>query len=378
MAESGSGQEKTEQASSKKIQDARNDGQVARSRELNTLIMLLVSGIAFLFLGKYIVAGLMELLHESFVIERPLIFDTQQMALKFWERIVSAITLLVPFFGLLLLAAIAAPLPMSGWVFSTKVITPKLNRMDPIKGLKEKVFSWKGLIELFKALAKFLIVAAIGYLLLKSKLEIFLNLGNESLESGIEQMANELIWVFILLSCSLIIVALVDVPFQLWSHSQQLKMTKQELKDEHKEVEGNPEVKRKQRSKQIEMSRRRMMEEVPKADVVITNPTHFAVAVRYDSLRMAAPIVVASGADLVALQIRRVAAANDVPILEAPALARSLFYTTELRQEIPGGLYLAVAQVLAYIYQVKHYARYGGIQPATPSDLPIPEDLRRD
>ena len=378
MAETGSGQEKTEQPTGKKINEAREEGQVARSRELNTLIMLLVSGFAILFMGRHIIDGLLEILQQSFVIDRAVIFDKNQLMIQFWNKITEGTWLLLPFYIILVITAIAAPLPMSGWVFSTKALVPKINRMDPIKGLKNKVFSMKGLIELFKALIKFAIVAFVGYLLLKAKLPLFLHLGNGNLQESMAQMGNELIWVFIILSSSLIIIALVDVPFQLWEYKQQLKMTKQEVKDEYKDIEGNPEVKRKLKMKQMELAQRRMMEEVPKADVVITNPTHYAVAVRYDSLKMSAPIVVATGSDLIALQIRRVAAANDVPILEAPALARSLYHSTEIGQEIPAGLYLAVAQVLAYIYQIKHYRTYGGIQPATPKDFPIPEDLQRD
>lgn len=378
MAESGSGQEKTEQPSSRRLSKAREEGQVARSRELNTLVMLLAAGFGLLFLGEHIIAGLVEMLRSSFAIDRSLIFDPQLLPALFLEKVRFAIDILAPFFLLMLVAAIAAPLPMSGWVFSTKALVPKFSRLDPIKGLTTKVLSWKGLVELIKSLVKFIIVAFVGYLLFKAKIGEFLALDNETLHSALADMGHELIWVFIVLSSSLIIITLADVPFQLWDHKRQLKMTRQELKDEHKETEGSPEIKKRIRKTQYEMAARRMMEEVPKADVVVTNPTHYAVALRYDQLRMAAPVVVAMGSDLMALQIRRVADANDVPILEAPPLARALYHNSELGQEIPAGLYLAVAQILAYIFQLKHYHTHGGLQPDAPGDLPIPDDMRRD
>lgn len=377
MAESGSGQEKTEQATSKKLQEARDEGQIPRSRELNTLVMLLVSGAAFLLLGKDIIAGLTEIYRSSFTFERDIIFDAGILPEMFWQAVNSGIKAVLPLLAVLVVAAIIAPMALGGWAFSTKALTPKLDRMDPIKGLG-RIFAWKGLVELLKALAKFLIVATAGYLLLQSKLPEFLVLGNLNVDQGLAKMGNDLIWIFVLLSCTLILVAIVDVPFQLWDYQRQQRMTRQEVKDEMKDTEGSPELKSKQRSAQREIAMRRMMENVPNADVVITNPSHYAVALRYDQLKMGAPVVMALGSDLVALQIRRIASANDVPILEAPPLARALYYSTELDQEIPAGLYLAVAQVLAYVYQLKQYQTHGGVEPQTPNDLPIPDDLRHD
>ncbi len=377
MAESGSGQEKTESATPKKLQDAREQGQVPRSRELDTLIMLLVSGMAFLMLGKQIIGGLLELLRSNFVIERAMIFNAAIIPEYFWRAINEGISILLPFLLVMAVAAVISPLPMGGWNFSTKALTPKIERLNPIKGLG-RVFAWKGLIELSKALVKFLIVATAGWFLLMEKLPAFLNLGNQTVNEGLSQVGSELIWVFLLLSCTLIVVAAVDVPFQLWDFHRQQRMTRQEIKDEHKDTEGSPELKSKVRSTQREIAMRRMMEKVPKADVVITNPSHYSVALRYNQINMGAPVVVASGVDLVALQIRRIAQAHDVPILEAPPLARALYHSTKIDQEIPAGLYLAVAQVLAYVYQLKQYQTHGGVQPQPPADLPIPDDLRRD
>lgn len=378
MAETGSGQEKTEEPSGRRLNQAREEGQVPRSRELNTLVMLLAAGFGLLFLGNKMISGLLVMLHNSLSIKRSQIFDASILPKLFLENVHLAIGDLIPFFLLMLIAALVAPLPVSGWVFSAKALELKLNRLDPIKGMTSRVFSWKSLAELVKSLVKFVIVAFTGFLLFKAHIAEFLSLDHENLAGALAHMGHSLIWVLIILSSSLIIIALVDVPFQLWDHRRQLKMTRQELKDEHKETEGSPDVKRRIRKTQYEMATRRMMQEVPKADVVITNPTHYAVALRYDQLRMSAPVVVAVGADLIALQIRRVADANDVPILEAPPLARALYHNSKLGKEIPAGLYLAVAQVLAYIFQLKHYQDNGGVQPTVPVDLPIPDELKRN
>ena len=377
MAESGSGQEKTEPASAKKLDDAREQGQVPRSRELSTLVMLLVSASTFLALGDKIVQGLLGLLRNHFVIDRQLIFNSALIPELFWRAVNEGIHILLPFFIIMVIAAVVAPLPMGGWNFSTKALMPKFDRLDPIKGLG-KVFTWKGLIELVKSLVKFLIVATAGWYLLMNKLPHFLTLGDKPLVDALSELGSDLVWVYLLLSCTLIAIAAVDVPFQMWDFHRQQRMTRQEIKDEYKDTEGSPELKSKVRSRQREIAMRRMMEKVPKADVVITNPSHYSVALRYNQSNMGAPVVVASGVDLVALQIRRIAGAHDVPILEAPALARALYYSTKIDQEIPAGLYLAVAQVLAYVYQLKQYHAHGGLQPKPPGDLPIPDDLRRD
>lgn len=377
MAEAQSGQERTEQATGKKQQEARNKGQIARSKEMNTVLMLLAGGGGFLFMGDNLVEGLMQTMRDSLVIDRASMFDADVMPRLFGEAVVSALENILPMLALLVIAAIVAPMAMGGWSFSLHPLQPDLKKMDPIKGLK-RIFSSKGLVELVKSLVKLLLVGSVGYLLLQTKLEGFLALGNQSLELGLAHLGNDLIWIFFLLSSALIVVALVDVPFQLWDFARQQKMTRQEVKDEHKETDGNPEVKGKIRRTQLEMAQRRMMEEVPKADVVVTNPTHYAVALRYDQDKMGAPVVVALGADEVAGHIRRIALANDVPILSAPPLARALYYSTKLNEEIPAGLYLAVAQVLAYIFQLRHYYQQGGVAPKFDPNLPIPDDLRRD
>lgn len=377
MAENENGQERSEEATAKRKQESRDKGEIARSKELTTLLMMLISGAGFVFLGNGLVKDLMQILRSSLTIEREKIFDLASYPGFFIEILQSAISAVMPLFGLLVIAALIVPMAMGGWSFSLKPIQPDLKKMDPIKGMG-RVFSPKGLMELGKALAKFLLVGSMGYFLLKTKVESFLNLGNEGLQQGIARMGDEMMWAFILLSSMLFFVAIVDVPFQMWDHSRKQKMTRQEIKDEQKETDGNPEVKSKIRQTQQEISQRRMMQEVPKADVVITNPTHFAVALRYDQGNMGAPTVVALGADEVAGHIRRIALANDVPLLSAPPLARSLYHNCELNMEIPAGLFLAVAQVLAYVYQLRNYEFNGGISPEFNADVPIPDDLKRD
>jgi len=377
MAESGSGQEKTEQPTGKKLSDSRERGQVPRSRELNTLLTMLVAGAAFLMLGDGIVRRLMDIARRHLSIQRDMVFRSDALGQMFSDAIMSALGAVAPFLFVLVVIAVVSPLSLGGWTFSTKSLIPKLDKLDPIKGLA-RVFSSKGLMELGKALVKFVLITGVGFFLLQYKLPVFMHLNQMEFHSAASAMGNELVWVFIYLSATLLLVALVDVPFQLWDYRRQLKMTLQEIKDEHKESEGSPEVKSKVRQMQREIAMRRMMEAVPQADVVITNPSHFAVALKYDQMKMHAPLVVALGADLIALQIKRVAQANEVPLLEAPPLARSLFYHSELGGEIPAGLYLAVAQILAYVYQLKQHQQGGGIPPEPLTDIPIPDDLRRD
>ena len=377
MAENENGQERSEQATAKRLQESRDKGEVARSKELTTVILMLVSGAGFFFLGGGLIDDLMQILRDSLTIEREQIFNVGAFPLLFLNTVQTALNAVFPLFLLLVIAAIIAPMAMGGWTFSLKPITPDLKKLDPIKGMG-RVFSVKGLMELAKALAKFVLVGSMGLWLLQGKIDGFLSLGSLNLEQSTSQMGTELIWAFILLSSALLLVALADAPFQLWDHSRKQKMTLQEVKDESKETNGNPKLKGKVRQKQQEISQRRMMQEVPKADVVITNPTHYAVAIRYDQTSMGAPIVVALGVDEVAGHIRRIALANDVPILSAPPLARALYHNCDLDDEIPTGLFLAVAQVLAYVFQLRHYELEGGISPEFNSDVPIPDDLRRD
>ena len=376
MADSNTGQERTEEATPKRLQESREKGQVARSRELSTMSLLLASAVGFLMFGDRLVVDMMSIMRESFTASRMDLMNTNNLLLFLEDSIADALIALIPFFVIVMLAAFFSPMALSGWSFSTKALAFKWDKLDPIKGVG-RVFSVKGLMELIKALAKFVLVMTIAVLLLWNQSELYILLGVKSIEPAIAQAGSLLMWAFILLSCATILIAVIDVPFQLWDHAKQLKMTRQEVKDEYKQTEGNPEMKRKVREAQMAMAEKRMMEEVPKADVIITNPTHYAVAIKYDQLKMGAPVVVAKGKDLVAAKIRSLAYSNNIPLLEAPPLSRALFHSTELNDEVPAGLYLAVAQVLAYVYQLRQkQSRFD--ETLTMDDLPIPDDLKRD
>ncbi|OOZ42137.1 flagellar biosynthesis protein FlhB [Solemya pervernicosa gill symbiont] len=372
------GQERTEEATPKRQREAREKGQIPRSRELGSMTMLMVAATGLLVMGEGMLKELVVILQQGFSIDRSLAFD-KVAAVQFMIRLFSeALFMMAPFLLLLTVAAFLPPVVMGGWSFSWKAVAPKWNKLDPIKGLK-RVFGPRGLMELIKAVAKFSVVAMISATILWQWSEEFFGLAAEPLQQGLAHSAELVTWSFLAMSAALILIALVDVPFQLWDHSKQLKMTRQEVKDEYKDTEGKPEVKARVRQMQYEMSQRRMMDEVPQADVVVTNPTHFAVALKYEQDKGGAPKVVAKGADLIAAQIRNIATEHDVPIFAAPPLARAIFYNTELDQEIPAGLYVAVAQVLAYVYQVRIILREGGVKPPPPDDLPVPDEfLKRD
>ncbi|PKM44193.1 MAG: flagellar biosynthesis protein FlhB [Gammaproteobacteria bacterium HGW-Gammaproteobacteria-1] len=374
MAESD-GQERTEQATPKREQEAREKGQVPRSRELGTVAALLAAATGFMTMGESLMTALAEQMRRGLSLSREQVFDATAMPAHFLKAVVEALLTLMPFFALMVVVAIAASAVLGGWAFSA--LSFKWEKLDPIKGMG-RVFAWRGLIEMLKGMAKFMLVSFAALLLLQAMGGEFLGLGRESLPQGLAHMGNLLLWAFLLLSATLLVVVLIDVPFQLWDHQRQLRMTKQEVRDEHKQTEGSPEVKGRIRRMQMEIAQRRMMAEVPKADVVVTNPSHYAVALRYDQSRGDAPVVVAKGADLIALKIRTVAQANDVPVLEAPPLARALYHSTELEQPIPVGLYRAVAMVLAYVYHLRQGPVYNREGVVNMPDLPIPDDLRRD
>lgn len=374
-----SGQERTERATPKRLTEAREKGQVARSRELSTALVLLAGGGGLLILGGHFMGRLQALMKDGLHIERAQAFDEMRMVETLAQVALDAVGVLAPFFVLVILAAMLAPVALSGWVFSAKSLAFNWSKLNPIEGLG-RIFGRRGIAELLKALAKFVLVAVGAVTILWHLSHSFLGLGYEPLTQGLTHTGRLLGWSFLALSALTLLIAAVDVPFQLWDHAQQLKMTKQEVKDEMKETEGKPEVKGHIRRMQQEMAQRRMMTEVPKADVIITNPTHYAVALRYDQDGMRAPVLVAKGMDLVAENIRRIGAESRVPLMSAPPLARALYHNTPLNQEIPAGLYLAVAKVLAYVYQLRHGVNPGTQAPQPPSadELPVPPELQRD
>lgn len=377
MAESESGQEKTEEPTAKRLKESRDKGDIARSKELNTLAVVLAAAVALLMFGPAMVRGMTELMVYNFTIEREALYATDSMGLRLLASARKGLDILAPIFFVLLIAALVGPLLLGGWLFSAKSMAPKFSRMNPAAGLK-RMFSVKALVELLKALAKFLVVLAAALLVMNFQRGDLLALSLESLPNAMVHSGWILGTALLLLACSLILIAAVDIPFQLWDHKKKLLMTKQEVRDEYKDSEGKPEVKSRIRQLQREMAQRRMMAEVPNADVVITNPTHFAVALKYDPVNSGAPVVVAKGVDVLALKIREVAGEADVVVLESPPLARAVYYSTELDQQIPAGLYLAVAQVLAYVFQLRQYRAGQGKRPGPVPKVPIPDEFRRD
>ncbi|MGF6455469.1 flagellar biosynthesis protein FlhB [Pseudomonas frederiksbergensis] len=378
MAESESGQDKTEDPTEKRKKDSREKGEIARSKELNTLAVMLAGAGALLIFGGALAQDMMELMRMNFSLSREVILDQRSMGTYLLHSGQIALVAIQPVMITMLSAALIGPISLGGWLFAAGSMAPKFSRMNPGAGLK-RMFSAKALVELLKALAKFFIVLFVALAVLSADIDDLLRIAHEPLDMAIIHSLQLVGWSTLWMACGLIIIAAVDVPVQLWESHKKLLMTKQEVRDEHKDQEGKPEVKQRIRQLQREMSQRRMMAAIPEADVVITNPTHYAVALKYDPDKGNAPVLLAKGSDFLALKIREIAVANNVLLLESPALARSIYYSTELEQEIPGGLYLAVAQVLAYVYQIRQYRAGKGKRPdPLQDDLPIPPDLRRD
>lgn len=366
--------ERTEPASPRRLEQAREEGQVPRSRELSTLAVLLAAGGGLWLMGSSLMRDLSGMVKKGLQLEPALAFEPELMLTRLHELTLDSLLALFPFMLLVLAVALVAPLLMGGWLFTLKPVQPDFGRVNPVKGLA-RIFSVHSLAELAKAVAKALLVGAVAAWVMWRNKEAVLSLAMQSLEPGLFQLGHLLGWSFFAIAGALVLIAAIDVPFQIWEHRRKLKMTKEELRQEAKETEGNPQVKARIRSQQREIARRRMMSEIPKADVIVTNPTHYAVALSYREGATRAPRVVAKGAHLLAARIRELGEEHRVPILEAPPLARALYHHTELGDEIPEILYTAVAEVLAYVYQLRRYREHGGVVPQPPQDVPVPEHL---
>lgn len=368
--------EKTEEPTGKKLQQARDKGQIARSKELSTVLVLVASAISFLILGKDIAVALFNVMQRSFTLSRDETYDFVHM-IQAVQAAISEVSIPVMFYMIIaLIAGIYGNIALGGYNFTWTSAAPKASKMNPINGFK-RMFGTNGLVELLKALAKFIVVAVSTYFCLAYFQDEALHLDMEIYPNNMAHALELLSWVFLIICCSLIPIAVFDVPYQKYKHNKEMKMTKQEVKDERKNAEGNPEIKGKIRSLQFQAAARRMMQEVPQADVVVTNPTHYSIALKYDENGNTAPILVAKGADELAMHIRKIADAHEVPILASPMLARAIYYTTEPEQEIPEQLFMAVAQVLAYVFQLKAHKQGKGKKPVPlSSNLPIPPDMQ--
>jgi len=372
MAEAA--QERTERATPRRLEEARRKGQLPRSPELTTAAVVLIAAGGLHLFGVQLVTQLHALMRSSFALTRAEVLDDSGIVPLLAARLLQALAACAPILALTLLAALLAPLALGGWNFSFSALAPDFSRLSPLNGLK-RIFSLRGAVELGKAFAKFALVALVAVLFLWGKSHELLALGSEPIGQAMAHAALLSSNALLMLAACLALIAAIDVPWQRWQFSRQLRMTRQEIREEFKEHEGSPEVKGRIRRLQQEVAKRRMMREVPKADVVVVNPTHFAVALRYDEQRMRAPQVVAKGVDEVAARIRAVADEHRVPLFEAPPLARALHRAVPIGGEIPASLYVAVAQVLTYVYQLRS-ARLGGTTPPQPPRIDATLDER--
>jgi len=366
--------EKTEPASPRRLEKAREEGNVARSRELTTLVMVGTAIGGLWFSAESLGGRIDAVLRHALRFERAVAFEPSRMLAGAGAMGFEVLVALIPFFAAMVIAAVAAPMMLGGWLFSGKAVSPRFSKLDPFAGVA-RMFSTQSLSELFKALAKSLLIGGAAYYVIAGNLDAVSALLDLPVRAALQQAVSLVGRNCALIAASLVVVAMIDVPYQLWTYYRKLRMSREDLRQEHKESEGDPHIKAQIRRQQQAVARRRMMSEVPKADIVVTNPTHFAVALKYVDGDMRAPRVVAKGTDLVALRIREIAAEHKVAILEAPPLTRALYRHTRLGDEIPAGLYTAVAEVLAWVYQLKRWKSEGGEAPRTPTDLPIPEAL---
>jgi flagellar biosynthetic protein FlhB len=368
--------ERTEPASSRRLEQAREEGNVPQSRELMAFMVLAAGAGAFWVLGGWLSQRSSSLLRHGLSFSREAAFDTALMTGSALSLTAEAFVIAGPIFLLAIAAAIATPFMIGGGVISPKAFQLDFNRMDPIKGLG-KMFSWQSVAELVKAVLKALLIAGVLYWVVKHEQDRLFALLGQPIETALISFAQVLLYSFFALVAGLAIIAAIDVPFQLWQYHDRLKMTTEELKREARESEGDPYLKARIRSQQRELARSRMMSAVPKADVVVTNPTHFAVALKYESGTMGAPTVVAKGMNLIAQRIRELADENQVPVLEAPPLARALYRHTDVGEQIPAPLYTAVAEVMAYVYQLNQFAISAGnlLPPVAPAAIAVPEGM---
>jgi len=365
--------ERTEPASARRLEQAREEGQVPHSRELGAFLVLLAAAGGVWMMGGWLAQRTAAMLRRGLTLDEKLVREPDQMLVRFsdlsWDVLVTYSPLLLA----MMVAAIASPFFLNAFVFAPKAVMPNFTRLDPLKGL-QRMFSWTGVIELVKAVAKAGLVGGVAAWLIWSERNDIVALMTQPIEVGMASSGHLVAFSFLMLVATMLVIVAVDVPFQLWHYHDKLKMTREELKQEAKEMEGDPHVKGRIRMLQREAARRRMMAAVPTADVIVTNPTHFAVALAYKS-GMGAPRVVAKGMGEVARRIRELGAENGVPLLEAPPLARALHRHVELDQEIPGTLYAAVAEALAWVYQLTTWKKSGGQYPVPPQDLPVPAEL---
>ncbi|WP_374580667.1 flagellar biosynthesis protein FlhB [Pseudoduganella sp.] len=365
--------EKTEPASQRRLEQAREEGDVPRSREVATFTVLMAAGAGLWITGSSLVRELSRSLTSGLSLTREQVYNPDVLVNRILVDVVHVLLACLPLGVAVMVVALASPLLVGGWLFSSKAFTPNFMKLNPLTGLGN-MFSTNSLVELVKAIIKSILVGVVAYVVIARQQQEVIGLMAEPLHMGSVHVLNMLAFSFMVIVGALGFIALIDAPYQMWHYANKLKMTRQEVIQESKESDGNPQIKGKIRQLQREMAKKRMMQEVPTADVVVTNPTHYAVALKYTEGGQGAPRVVAKGTDEVAAKIRELAKEHRVAILEAPPLARALHKHTEIGDEIPPRLYAAVAEVLAYVFQVKAY-RPGLRYPDRPTRLDVPDDM---
>ncbi|MCP5077312.1 MAG: flagellar biosynthesis protein FlhB [Psychromonas sp.] len=376
MAENENGTDRSEEATPERVRKSKEKGQVARSKELATASVLISAALAFLVFGDRLALELSVMMRRGFTFERSVIFSPEYMWIHF-----SSITkgLGIPMFTILFMLFVISILGSSllgGMLFSTKAMMPKWSKLSPKAGLK-RMLGMQAYVELLKSILKVAVVIGMAWWILWGTFERILHLSVSPLPGSVFEALDMLTWMFLLLCCSMLLIVIVDVPYQIYKHSEELKMTKQEVKDEYRNSEGKPEVKQRIRQLQYEASQRKMMGDVPDADVIVTNPTHYSVAIKYEQDGARAPYIVAKGVDFMALKIREVGREHEVPVMQSPPLCRAIYHTTEIGDEVPEELFVAIAQVLAYIYQLDQFRKGKSGRPkALPDDLDIPNGFQ--
>ena len=375
MSESSS-QDKTEQPSQQKLRKAREEGNLPRSRELVTALLTLGATLLFGAFSHELVQMAMTVSQSSFQLSRAQAFDPNLMLTLLTDSVMVMIRVITPLLGLLMAIAVLANIIRGGWNLSGKAAQPKFSKLNPISGIK-KIFSAKSVVELVKSILKVTLISVVLYYLITGNLKDIIAIQRMPLNSAMAQSVEFLMQGLLSFALALLLIALLDLPYSSWDYTKQLKMTKQEAKEEHKNTDGNPEIKGRIRQLQRQMTQRRMMNTVPQADVVITNPTHYAVALKYDLSKARAPYVIAKAVDHSALHMQAIARQHDVPVVEVPPLTRAVYYSTNEWQEIPAPLYIAVAHILTFVFQMEQYRQ--GRQPTKPPfpRVSIPRELRR-
>lgn len=375
MSDNNSAQDKSEKPSEQRLRKAREEGQVARSRELQSAMLVLAGGL-LLTVTSFLEEFSQSLMQQHFRLDRQAATDPNLMFSYLGGALELALATFLPFFLVLWCAGFLSGMIPGGWLISSKAVQPQFKRMNPLSGLK-RMFSAQSLVELGKSLLKVSLLFGIMVGLIWNNAQDLIKLNQLPVSVALAKGTRLLAGGAILLGLALLFIAILDTPYQRWSMLKKLRMTKQEVKEEHKNTEGRPEIKRRIRELQMQMSRQRIDQRVPEADVVITNPTHYAVAIRYAPDLAEAPYVIAKGVDQLALRIREVAGQHQKTVLEIPELARAVYHSTRVDQEIPAGLYNAVAHVLMYVMQLNAYKAGKAQQPAPLPSFQIPDSLKR-